>query len=168
MSFITSIMTTKSFLIYEIRCKDPEVKELYIGSTTNLHQRLKCHKTCVTNPTNPHYSFKIYKTIRENGGWDNWEAKEIEKLENVSKIEARIREEEISKMLGATLNMWKAHRTLDQAKAYYDKGSEWYKANHERSKNRYKAMCKKMSDLEKENAELKKQLDLINNILKKN
>ena len=167
LSFKLSIMTTKSFLIYEIHCKNPDIKDLYVGSTTNLKQRLKSHKTCVNNPTNPHYNFKLYKTIRDNGGWDNWEAKEIEKLENVSKIEARIREEEVSKMLGAKLNMCKAYRSSEQAKAYYDKGSEWYKANHERAKKRYKDMCKKIVDLEKENNELKEQLESINNILNK-
>jgi hypothetical protein len=160
-------MTTKNFLIYELRCKDPEVKDLYVGSTTDLHKRLKSHKTCVNNPTNPHYNYKVYKSIRENGGWENWKAEEIEKLENVKKIDVRIREEEISKKLGANLNMWKAYRTLDQAKAYYDKGSEWYVANHERSKNRYKNMCKKMADLEKENEELKLSLEAITNILNK-
>lgn len=158
-------MTTKSFVIYEIRCKDPEVKELYIGSTTNLIQRLNSHKTAVNNPSNAQHDYKVYKTIRENGGWNNWEAKELEKLENVTKIEARMREEELSNKMGATLNMWKAFRTQDQAKAYYSKDSEWYKANHERSKNRYKNMCQKILDLEKENAELKKSLESIKAVL---
>ena len=159
-------MTTKNYLIYELRCKDPAVKDIYIGSTTNLKQRLNCHKTNANNPNSIQHNYKVYKVIRENGGWDNWEAKEVEKLTNVSKVEARIREQEISGMLGATLNMWKAHRYLEQAKAYYGKDSEWYVANHERSKNRYKNMCKKMADLQKENTEMKAKLDAINEILK--
>jgi len=153
--------TKKNYYIYELRCKDADVKDFYVGSTTNLSQRLSCHKTCVNNDNNPHYQYKVYKTIRENGGWSNWEGKEVEKLENVTKIEARMREEEISKMLGATLNMWKAFRSLERAKQYYGKDSEWYIANHERSKKRYKDMCKKLSDLEKENTELKEKLEQI-------
>lgn len=160
-------MTTKNFHIYEIRCKDPEIKDLYVGSTSNLSKRIYSHKSCCNNPTNTHYNYKIYKTIRENGGWNNWEVKEIEKMENVSKIEVRMREEEVSKMLGANLNMWKAHRTLDQAKTYYEKGSEWYITNSERAKQRYKNMCKKMSDLEKENIELKQSLEAIKGLLNK-
>jgi hypothetical protein len=74
--------TKKNYYIYELRCKDADVKDFYVGSTTNLSQRLSCHKTCVNNDNNPHYQYKVYKTIRENGGWSNWEGKEVEKLEN--------------------------------------------------------------------------------------
>ena len=161
-------MTTKNFCIYEIRCKDPNVKDLYIGSTTDLRQRTLAHKTAVNNPTNPTSTNKVYTTIRNNGGWSNWEVKELMMLENVSKIEARQKEEELTKQLGANLNMWKAHRSLEQAKTYYGKGSSWYEANKQRAKDRYNNMCKKISDLEKENAELRAQLDTIKGVLIKN
>jgi hypothetical protein len=161
-------MTTKNFLIYEIRFNNLDMTEFYIGHTCNLDGRLRAHKTASKNPTNPHYEYKIYKTIRENGGWDNWTAKEIYNLGDVSKLEARQKEEQLTKEMGATLNMWKAFRSKEEATTYYGKGSEWYIKNHERAKKRYATMCQKIDDLEKENVVLKEQLDDVFKALKKN
>ena len=56
--------------IYSIQCKDKEVKEFYIGSTINYSVRRSTHKyRCNTLKKET----TIYKYIRENGGWDNWE-----------------------------------------------------------------------------------------------
>jgi hypothetical protein len=168
MSFITCIMTTKNYSIYKIFCKSPEVKDIYVGSTTQLNTRIKTHRTTSNNPNNPHSGYKLYKTIKENGGWDNWNYEVIEELENVAKIDARKKEEEWSQKLGATLNTWKAYRDLTTAKTYYERGGEWYKKNQERSLNRYKKMCERLAELEKENAEMKAKLAQIGGLLTKN
>ena len=55
--------------IYKICCKDLSVKEVYVGSTTNLIQRRGCHKSCCTNQKGKAYNFPVYQFIRENGGW---------------------------------------------------------------------------------------------------
>lgn len=157
-------MTTKNYSIYKIFCKNPEVKDIYVGSTTNLKDRMKTHKSTSNNPNNPHGSFKLYTTIKANGGWDNWSYELLEQLENVAKIDARKREEEWTNQLGATLNTWKAYRDITQAKSYYEKGSEWYNKNRERSLSRYKMMCEKIVNLEKENEELKAKLEQIKNL----
>lgn len=151
-------MEGKNYIIYKICCRDPNIKELYVGSTSSYARRIQSHKTAVTNPSNAAHNFPVYKVIRENGGWDNWEHSIIEEIENTNKTDVRIREEQITKELGATLNTWKAYRTPEEAKKYFSKGSEWYKVNKERAKNRYKNNCEKMIRLEKENAELKKKL----------
>ena len=165
MSFITSIMTTKNYSIYKIFCKNPEVKDIYVGSTSQLKDRIKTHRTTVNNPNNPHSGYKLYTTIKANGGWDNWNVEVLEEMENVAKIDARKKEEEWSKQLGATLNTWKAYRDLTTAKTYYEKGSEWYKKNQQRSLTRYKTMCERMAKLEKENAEMKLKLEQIKAII---
>lgn len=154
-------MTTKNYSIYKIFCKNPEVKDIYVGSTTRIKDRMKTHKTTLTNPNNPHSGYKLYTTIKANGGWDNWSYEVLEELTNVEKIDARKREEEWTKQLGATLNTWKAYRDLTTAKNYYEKGSEWYKKNQERSLSRYKTMCERLAKLEKENADLKAKLEQI-------
>ncbi len=165
MSLLTSIMTTKNYSIYKIFCKNPAVKDIYVGSTTRLKDRIKTHKTTINNPNNPHSKYKLYTVIKENGGWDNWQHEVLEELVNVEKIDARKREEEWTKQLGATLNTWKAYRDLSQAKNYYEKGSEWYKKNQERSITRYKTMCERLAKLEKENTELKAKLAQISGVL---
>lgn len=151
-------MEGKKYIIYKICCKDPNIKELYVGSTSSYARRIQSHKTAVINPSNMAHNYPVYKVIRENGGWDNWEHSIIEEIENTNKTDVRIREEQLTKELGATLNTWKAHRTFEEAKKYFSKGSEWYKVNKERANKRYKDNCEKMIKLEKENAELKKKL----------
>ena len=158
-------MTTSNYSIYKIFCKDSNVKDIYVGSTTKLRSRMTTHKTTLNNPNNPHNKYKLYTTIKDNGGWENWDYEVLEELENVAKIDARKKEEEWTQKLGATLNKWKAYRELEQAKKYYGKESEWYKKNHQRSKTRYKTMCEKIAKLETENAQLKERLDKIKNLI---
>ena len=148
-------MECKQYTIYKICCKDPNIKDFYIGSTSSYVRRIQAHKTAVFNPSNTAHNYPVYKVIRECGGWDNWEHSIIEEIKNTTKTEARIREEQLTKELGATLNTWKAHRTPNETKTYYSNGSVWYVLNKERAKKRYRDNCDKLLRLEKENAELK-------------
>ena len=59
-------------IFYKIFCKDPSVKELYIGHTTNFVQRKYSHKQGCINPRSMNYKCKVYEVIRDNMGWDNW------------------------------------------------------------------------------------------------
>lgn len=54
--------------IYMIKCKDPSIKDFYIGSTSDLKNRMNQHKTDCKRST-----LKLYRFIREHGGWNNWE-----------------------------------------------------------------------------------------------
>ena len=62
-------------IIYKIYCKDPSVTDVYVGHTTNFVQRKYSHKQTCNNVKSPYYNLKLYKTIRENGNWSNWEMK---------------------------------------------------------------------------------------------
>ena len=44
-------------------------KLIYIGSTTNFKQRKSAHKTCCNNEKGRKYNLKLYRMIRENGGF---------------------------------------------------------------------------------------------------
>ena len=58
-------------LIYKIAHRySPYV---YIGSTTNFDRRKYEHKSRCYNKKGEQYNGKIYQTIRELGGWDNFE-----------------------------------------------------------------------------------------------
>jgi hypothetical protein len=59
-------------IFYKIYCKDPSVKDLYIGHTTNFVQRKYAHKQGCINPKSVNYNCKVYETIRDNMGWENW------------------------------------------------------------------------------------------------
>ena len=59
-------------IIYKLTCKNISCDELYVGYTTNFIQRKYLHKQSCNNETSSNYNMNLYKIIRENGGWDNW------------------------------------------------------------------------------------------------
>jgi hypothetical protein len=88
-------------VIYKICCKNKEIKDVYVGHTTNFINRKYQHKlSCINNKNN----CKIYKTIMENGGWDNWEMLEIATYNCKNATEARMKEQEHYELLNPTLN----------------------------------------------------------------
>ena len=91
-------------VIYKICCNDLNITDIYIGHTTNLVKRRNQHKSRCNNERDSYNHFKVYKFIRENGGWDNWSVIEVDKcpcldFEEVLKIERHYIE-----TLNATLN----------------------------------------------------------------
>tara|TARA_R110000772_G_scaffold267316_1_gene391054 strand:- start:424 stop:969 length:546 start_codon:yes stop_codon:yes gene_type:complete len=72
--------------VYKIICKDNSITDCYIGSTGNFKERRKSHKKLVKNSKDRKYNMKIYKCIRENGGWDNWSMIKIEDCEEDNKV----------------------------------------------------------------------------------
>lgn len=55
--------------IYQIKCKSPEVTDLYIGSTVNYKHRVCNHKT---EGYKKKQHLPLYSCIYKNGGLDNW------------------------------------------------------------------------------------------------
>jgi hypothetical protein len=93
-------------IIYKIVCDDLNVKDLYVGSTTNFIQRKQKHKnTCNYEKNKYSYNYKVYKIIRDNGNWDNWSMLEIEKYPCNDKNEARTRERYWFEQLQSTMNV---------------------------------------------------------------
>jgi|AntRauMFilla1563_2_1112583.scaffolds.fasta_scaffold78375_1 hypothetical protein len=66
--------------IYEIVCKDVNVTQRYIGSTTNLTQRRYLHKSVCHNEKARGHNYYVYQFIRENGGFVNWSVVLVEAL----------------------------------------------------------------------------------------
>lgn len=95
------IIDYSNTVIYKIFCKDKNIKDLYIGHTTNFIKRKAMHKSCYNIGKN----LKIYNIIRDNGGWNNWEMVEIAKYDCKNSTEARIKEQEHYEMLNPSLNV---------------------------------------------------------------
>ena len=91
-------------IIYKICCKDLEIKDTYVGHTTNLKSRKSCHRTNCTNTKNESYNFKLYKFIRSHGGWTNWTLEILETFSCTTKTEAMHRETYHYDILKCTLN----------------------------------------------------------------
>jgi hypothetical protein len=91
-------------IIYKIYCKDESIKDLYVGHTTNFVQRKHAHKMSCTREKYYNYNCKVYKLIRENGGWDNWSMEIVNFFNCKNQKEARIKEQDYFISLNATLN----------------------------------------------------------------
>ena len=118
-----------SHIIYKICCDDlPEF--IYIGSTKSFRHRKSLHKSRTNNEK---YNSKIYTTIRENGGWDNWRMVIVEDIGEVSLTQARIKEEEHRVKLNANLNSQKCYQTQEEYdKRHRKQANNYYKDNKEK------------------------------------
>ena len=91
-------------VFYKISCKDTDVTDLYVGHTTNFVQRKYAHKRSCNTESDSNYGLKVYKVIRENGGWDNWKMEIIGFNECNDHYEARKIEQKYFESLNANLN----------------------------------------------------------------
>ena len=82
--------------IYKIYCKDPNIKYIHIGSTTNSVKTRYYHKQLAKRSKEP-----LYNMINANGGWENWKMEVIEKC--ICKTYDEVKEKE---------NKWK--KTLEE------------------------------------------------------
>jgi len=115
--------------IYKLTCKDVNVKEIYVGSSTNMKVRKNCHKTRCNNINCIYYNLKVYQYIRENGGFDNWSMIWIKDYPCNSKRELEAEEDKIKIKLNATLNTRNAIIDKEQVKK---KKKEWTIQNKEK------------------------------------
>ena len=123
-------------VIYKIFCKDVNVNEIYVGSSTNFAKRKNAHKSLCNNINGIKYNINVYQFIREHGGWENWDIDEIEKYSANDRIDLQTRERYFIETLGASLNICIPTRTTrEKAKEYYKnnkdsitkKAKEYYK-----------------------------------------
>ena len=139
--------------IYVIRCKDENITYEYVGSTCNFKGRKQDHKKICNGDEKSYkdWNLKIYRTIRENGGWDNWDMIMIEEYPCENKRQLEKREEELRVERISVLNMKKAFQPL----SVYEYQKQYRVDNKERSKelskeyrekNRDKLLIKKKED----------------------
>jgi hypothetical protein len=91
-------------VMYKIVSKDLNIKEVYVGHTTDFIKRKYSHKSLTENKNSRKYTYKLYNFIRQNGGWDNFEMLEIEKYSCNDSNEARTRERYWFELLNAKIN----------------------------------------------------------------
>ena len=106
-------------IMYKIVCNDLAVKQGYVGGTSDIVSRRCHHKSnCYNTNDMKKYNRLIYKTIRDNGGWDNWSLIKIEDFpECKNKTESRMRERALYEQLfEEKLNMNRPF-TTDEEKA---------------------------------------------------
>ena len=109
----TNIDYSKTVIYIIQHITKPEL--IYIGRTTDFKVRKCNHKNNSKVGTK-----KLYRLIRDNGGWDEFEMRPIKAVDCKSSIEARIEEEKCRVEYNANLNTLKAYQT-PESKIEYDK-----------------------------------------------
>ena len=154
-------------IIYKIVCNDLNITDIYVGSTTDFIRRKGQHKHSCNSEKSKKYNYKVYQTIRQNGGWDNFSMVEIEKYPCNDSNEARTRERYYFELLNASLNMIYPNR---HNKAYYEQNKNdvlkrykiYYEANKEMfaiwGKQYREANKEKISEHRKEYREANKEI----------
>jgi len=118
-------------LIYKLVCLDTDIKDIYVGSTTSFKHRKYQHKNSCYNEKSAGYNRNVYKFIRENGGWGNWDMILVESYPCKSSLDLHKREREIIEELKSTLNKNIPSRTN---KEWYDDNKEYMKEHYEKNK----------------------------------
>jgi hypothetical protein len=98
-------------IIYKLCCNDMNIKDIYVGHTTDFRNRKYQHKNRCMNPKNPKYHYAVYKFMRDHGSWENWSMIMIEEIECKNKLEAEKRERYWIEELNASLNKCIPSRT---------------------------------------------------------
>jgi len=145
-------------IIYKLVCNDLLITDLYVGHTTDFTNRKRCHKGCSLNANYTGYNCKVYKMIREKGGWNNWSMIEIEKYPCNDDNEARSRERYWYEVLNANMNTCKPMIDINEmkqnSKAYYvqnkDRLLEYYKDYYDQNKNKLLDRYKEYYDQNKD------------------
>ena len=158
-------------IIYKICCRNPDIKECYIGSTTNFYRRKQEHKNICNNSNNKSYNYKVYQFIRDNGNWENFDMIIIEKFECNDKLELHARERYWLENLQASLNSHIPNRSKKEyCKEYRDnnklkiKEYEKKRGKTDKRKQYQKEYKKEYNEKAKEN---KVECNICNKIMRK-
>jgi len=129
------------------------IKDIYVGSTTNKNRRKQQHKrNCNDENDKEKYNMRVYKFIRETGGFDNWSLILVEKYPCNSKQELEMRERYWMEQLHSTLN---SKSVTSYQHLWFEDRCEYYKKYTEENKNHLREHRKEYRKLNEEY--LKKQ-----------
>jgi predicted GIY-YIG superfamily endonuclease len=138
-------------VIYKIVCNDLNLKDVYVGSTTDFTKRKYTHKYSCNHALTKNYNLKVYQMIRANGGWDNWTMVEIEKYPCYDPNEAHARERYWYEQFNTTMNTFRPHLSEDEKQDYCKQYNKEYKV-----KNNDKLIDKTKQYYEKNKDKIKK------------
>ena len=120
-------------VIYKLCCKNLDVKEIYVGSTCNFTKRKNKHKTDSSNLNSKSHNSKVYKFIRDNGGFENWDMVMVEEYPCENIMQKVKRERYWCEELKSELNSISPCRDKKEYRQYKkEKLKEYYQDNKEK------------------------------------
>ena len=131
-------------VIYKICCKDENITDVYVGSSCSHISRKSQHKRACINEKYKKYNYPVYRYIRDNGGWDNWEFVLLEDYPCDNKNQLVIRERYWFEKLGAKLNSCYPQRSAKEyKKEYYEENKEKFTENVKKYRKENKEKTRK-------------------------
>ena len=169
--------TINDYFFYKIVNVNGDCDNLcYVGSTANWSRRLQCHKGHCHNENAKQYNYKVYQTIRANGGWHQFKMIEIGTAEQLTQRQAHAIEEDYRIALKADMNdrrcfvagtikEYKKQYNIDNAEKIREQQKQYYIDNAEKIREQQKQYdidnAKKIKENKKQyridNAEQRKQ-----------
>ena len=120
-------------IIYKLCCLDPDVKEIYVGHTTEFVKRKNNHKSSCNNASDKSFNLKVYQYMRTTGGFKNWSMIMLEKYPCLGVLEAKQKEQFYILELHSTLNSSIPNRTPQQYRVdNKESHKEYYTAHQEK------------------------------------
>ena len=139
-------------------------ENVYIGSCCNFTRRKCAHKTVCNNPSSVNHTYKLYQTIRENGGWDNWVMIKLHNFPCNEKYQLKLEERRVIDEYKSKLNTTIPTRTIkewcEDNKEYINEKQKKYYEEHKEERNEY---AKKYRENNKEKISEKKKKYYENN-----
>ena len=144
----------KNGMVYKLVCNDLDITDIYIGSTVCFRKRKYQHKHSCNNINNKRHNLKVYKFIRDNGGWDKWNMILVATTPCNNKLELRQFERKYYEELNATLNSDYPGRTKKEwvennkeiikikKKGWYQKNKEYLKIKQNKYNEENKEIIK--------------------------
>ena len=130
-------------VMYKIQHNEDDTL-LYVGSTTNFNNRKSHHKGHCTNQASVAYNRKLYRMIRENGGWDCFSMIKIEDFPCDNGRDAEAREDHLMRELRANMNTHRAFIADHVAqksvynRRYREKNADYHRVWRENHPNYYR------------------------------
>lgn len=117
-------------IIYKLCCKDPSIKEIYIGSTCSFKARKQGHKNDCNDDKRVQYNYYVYKFIRSNGGFNNFDMVVVENYKATDKKDLHTRERYWLETLQANLNKYNPTVSIEETKERAKEYSTDYRKTH--------------------------------------
>ena len=139
-------------VVYKIYCKDPNITDCYIGSTKDLTNRKSQHICYCNNINSRLYNVKVYKFIRENGNFENWDFEILETFNTIDKQDLLKIERNYIESNKSTLNDRIPTRTKEEYNEFY---KDYFKKNSQEYYKKEYYLNNKETIQEKKNEKIK-------------
>ena len=140
-------MNYKNINVYKLASNDENIKPFYIGSTSNLKKRCNLHRRNCNYKGSKAYNRKVYKFIRENGGFENWNMTVLSCVPCENNYEGRKIERKFFECLKPSLNTNYPQRSRQE---YYIDNIDKYKKYYLDNKNKLLKYQKEYDDNHRE------------------